>query len=72
MVGGLEDVSSWGGRMNVDDGRLIARFHRLLTEMLVEKRLGQRRPELADELYQVWREVEQRALKKTPRTETSC
>jgi hypothetical protein len=37
----------------------------LITEMLVEKRLGQRRLELTDELYQTWREVEQRGLKET-------
>jgi hypothetical protein len=30
-------------RMNMDDSRLIAQFQRLITEMLVEKRLGQRR-----------------------------
>jgi hypothetical protein len=36
------------------------------SETLVEKRLGQRRPELTDELYQTWREVEQRGLKETP------
>jgi hypothetical protein len=53
-------------RMNMDDSRLIVRFQRLLTETLVEKRLGQRRPELTDELYQTWREVEQRSLKETP------
>ena len=52
--------------MNIDDSRLIVRFQRLITEMLVEKRLGQRRPELTDELYQTWREVEQRGLKETP------
>ena len=52
--------------MNIDDGRLIVRFQRLITEVLVEKRLGQRRPELTDELYQTWREVEQRGLKQTP------
>jgi hypothetical protein len=52
--------------MNIDDSRLIAQFQRLITEMLVEKRLGQRRPELTDELYQTWREVEQRGLKETP------
>jgi hypothetical protein len=51
--------------MNIDDSRLIVRFQRLITEMLVEKRLGQRRPELTDELYQTWREVEQRGLKET-------
>ena len=53
-------------RMNIDDSRLIAQFQRLITEMLVEKLLGQRRPELTDELYQTWREVEQRGLKETP------
>jgi len=52
--------------MNIDDSRLITRFQRLITEMLVEKRLGQRRPELTDEVYQTWREVEQRGLKETP------
>ena len=52
--------------MNIDDSRLIVRFQRLITEMLVEKQLGQRRPELTDELYQTWREVEQRGLKETP------
>ena len=52
--------------MNIDDSRLIVRFQRLITEMLVEKRLGHRRPELTDELYQTWREVEQRGLKQTP------
>jgi hypothetical protein len=53
-------------RMNMDDSRLIAKFQRLITESLIEKRLGQRRPELTDELYQTWLEVEQRGLKKTP------
>src|SRR5438105_15782969 len=52
--------------MNMDDSRLIVRFQRLITEMLIEKRLGERRPELTDELYQTWREVEQRGLKETP------
>jgi hypothetical protein len=28
--------------------------------------LGQRRPELTDELHQAWREVGQRGLKETP------
>jgi hypothetical protein len=54
-------------RMNMDDSRLIAKFQHLITESLIEKRLGQRRPELTDELYQTWLEVEQRGLKKTPR-----
>jgi hypothetical protein len=52
--------------MNMDDSRLIARFQRLITEVLIEKRLGPRRPELTDELYQTWQGVEQRGLNKTP------
>ena len=51
--------------MNIDDSRLIVRFQRLITEMLVEKQLGQRRPELTDEVYQTWREVGRRDLKET-------
>jgi hypothetical protein len=42
--------------MNIEDSRLILLFQRLITEMLVEKRLGQR---------QTWREVEQRGLNET-------
>jgi hypothetical protein len=53
-------------RMNIEDSRLIVQFQRLITEMLVEKRLGQRRPELTDEVYQTWREVDQRGLKESP------
>jgi len=49
----------------IDDSRLIVRFQRLLTEMLVEKRLGQRRPGLTDDLYQMWREVGRRGLRET-------
>jgi len=52
--------------MNIEESRLIVRFQRLITEMLVEKRLGHRRPELTDELYQTWREVGQRGLEETP------
>src|SRR5262249_56798384 len=52
--------------MNMEDGRLIARFQRLTTELVIEKRLGRRRPELTDELYQTWLEVDQRGLKETP------
>jgi hypothetical protein len=52
--------------MDMDDSRLIASFQRLITEILIEKRLGPRRPGLTDELYQTWREVDQRGLKKTP------
>ena len=50
----------------MEDSRLIARFQRLTSELLIEKRLGQRRPELTDELYQTWLEVDQRGLKETP------
>jgi hypothetical protein len=56
----------WGLHMNMVASRLIAHFQRLTTEVLIEKRLGQRRPELTDELYQTWQEVEQRGLNKTP------
>ena len=52
--------------MNMDDSRLIARFQRLTTELLIEKQLGPGRPELTSELYQTWLEAEQRGLKKTP------
>jgi hypothetical protein len=52
--------------MNMDDSRLIAQFQRLTTEVLIEKRLGHRRPELTDEFYQAWLEVGQRGLKQTP------
>ena len=51
--------------MNMDESRLIARFQRLTTELLIEKRLGQRRSELTDELYQTWLEVDQGGLNKT-------
>ena len=52
--------------MNIDDSRLIVRFQRLMTEMLVEKRLGQRRPGLTDDLYQMWRELGRRGLREAP------
>jgi hypothetical protein len=52
--------------MNIEDSRIIARFQCLLTESLVAKRLGQWRPELKDALYQMFEELEQRDLKKTP------
>jgi len=52
--------------MESDDGRLIARFQRLTTELLAEKRLGQWHPELVDELYRTSLELEQRGLKQTP------
>jgi hypothetical protein len=56
--------------MNMDDSRLIARFQRLTHELLIEKHLGQRRPELTDELYQTWLEVDQHGLKETPEYRT--
>jgi hypothetical protein len=52
--------------MESDDGRLIARFQRLTTQLLAQKRLGQWHPELVDELYRTSLELEQRGLKKTP------
>src|SRR5215475_2933218 len=52
--------------MNTDDSRIIARFQRLTTELLAQKRLGQWHPELVDELYRTSLELEQRGLKKTP------
>ena len=36
--------------MNTDDVRIIARFQRLTTELLVQKRLGQWHPELVDDI----------------------
>jgi hypothetical protein len=56
--------------MNMDDSRLIARFQRLTHELLIEKHLGQRRPELTDELYQTWLEVDQHGLNETPEYRT--
>ena len=53
-------------RMNMDDSRIIARFQSLTTGFMAAKRLGQSRPEVADELYRTWLELEQRGLKKTP------
>ena len=52
--------------MDPEDGRIIARFQRLTTELLAEKRLGQWHPELVDELYRTSLELEQRRLKKSP------
>jgi hypothetical protein len=52
--------------MHINDSRLIVRFQRLITETLVEKRLGQRRPELTYEVYDTWLEVERRGLKEAP------
>ena len=65
-VGHRYHSSGGGVRMNMDDSRLIARFQRLTTELLIEKQLGPGRPELTSELYQTWLEAEQRGLKKTP------
>ena len=55
-----------GCGMNTEDSRLIARFQRLTTELLVQKRLGQWHPEAVDELYRTSLEIEERGLKKTP------
>jgi hypothetical protein len=52
--------------MDMDDSRVIARFQSLTTGLMAAKRVGQSRPELADELYRTWLELEQRGLKKTP------
>jgi hypothetical protein len=52
--------------MDIEDSQVVVRFQRLITETLVEKRLGHRRPELTDELYETWREVEQRGLNESP------
>src|SRR6516164_6815329 len=51
--GGDHDYPNQQGdcSMESDDGRLIARFQRLTTELLAQKRLGQWHPELVDELY---------------------
>lgn len=52
--------------MDSDDSRIIARFQRLTTELLADKRLGQWHPELLDELYRTSLELERRGLKKSP------
>ena len=49
--------------MNTDDSRIIARFQRLTTELLDQKRLGEWHPELVDELYRTSLEIEERGLK---------
>jgi hypothetical protein len=49
--------------MNMDDSRIIARFQCLTTGHMAAKRWGQWRPDLADELYRTWLELEQRGLK---------
>ncbi len=51
--------------MNMDDSRIIARFQCLTTGLMAEKRLGEWRPELGDELYRTALELEQRGLKKS-------
>ena len=56
--------------MNMDDSRIIARFQSLTTGLMAAKRLGESRPELGDELYRTWLELEQRGLKKTPEYRT--
>src|SRR5919108_5643822 len=52
--------------MNIDDSRIIARFQSLIMGVMAAKQLGQSRPELTDEVYRTWLELEQRGLKKTP------
>ena len=66
--GGDHDYPNQQGdcSMESDDGRLIARFQRLTTELLAEKRLGQWHPELVDELYRTSLELDERGLKQTP------
>ena len=59
--------------MNIDDSRLIVRFQRLITEMLVEKRLGQRRPGLTDDLsIRRGEKLGDAASRKLPSTEMCC
>jgi len=59
-------ISVVGVGMNMDDSQMIARLQSLTTGFMAAKRLGQWRPELADELYRMWLELEQRGLKNTP------
>ena len=60
-------MSAMGGcGMNTEDSRIIARFQRLTTELLVQKRLGQWHPEVVDELYRTSLQIEERGLKRTP------
>src|SRR5262252_9401273 len=66
MPRGRGSVSNGVAGMNTDDSRVIARFQRLTTELLAQKRLGQWHPELVDELYRTSLELEQRGLKKSP------
>ena len=54
-------------RMNMDDSRIIARFQSLTTGFKAAKRLGQWRPDLADELYRTWVELEQTRPEENPR-----
>jgi hypothetical protein len=58
--------------MNIDDSRLIVRFQRLITEMLVEKRLGQRRPELTDEVFRRGEKLSNADSRKLPSIEMCC
>jgi hypothetical protein len=51
--------------MTMDDSRIIARFPCLTTGFMAAKRLGEWRPELADELYRTALVLEQRGLKKS-------
>jgi hypothetical protein len=69
--GGADRLAAGGGGMNTDDSRIIARFQRLTTELLVQKRLGEWHPELVDELYLTSLEIEERGLKKCPEYRTA-
>jgi hypothetical protein len=51
--------------MTMDDSRIIARFPGSTTGFMAAKRLGEWRPDLADELYRTALELEQRGLKKS-------
>jgi hypothetical protein len=50
--------------MKMEDSRIIARFQCLTTGLMVTKRLGQWRPELADELYRITRPQEKSQVPK--------
>src|SRR5437763_16757468 len=55
--------------MNMDDSRIIARFQSLTTGFKAAKRLGQWRPDLADELYRTWVELAQTQPEENPRVQ---
>jgi hypothetical protein len=51
--------------MDIDESRIIARFQSLLTGFIAAKQVDHSRPELTDEVYRTWLELEQRGLKNT-------